>query len=449
MAPNYQTYKQAQEQQQGAQAQPTQAANPAAVAAQIAAQEAVRQGIASALGGGSGAPAAPSFWGAFSSGGGTAAASSGLPQTAAANAAYNAAAGVPGAATAEGLMGAGMGEQSAAGLGNWLSGGAATSSYVLPIISLLAANQGLNAYNKGDRKQTAMSGAVAGGTMGMTVGGPVGAAIGTVLGALTGLTGKTGKGMPQRQRDVIRAALKEKGVLDENWQFNRPNGGFFDLGKEKHMGPNQDQYTYNVWAPDDPMTARTSPAAAIVAANLAPGDRGQFENWNSMITNMATSGVTSYDQVRENIKAFLRQMGATPESTAASLKQMLDKGVINQQEFDTYNLHNASLLSTGKPLYTNEQAFAPLETPAATGTPQTGAAAFPGSVATSTPAPATTQAAAQVPRTETTPSKADAVNGVVNALSSLTSPAQRIQQNVQSRATTPTFMSNFLNKIRG
>jgi hypothetical protein len=445
MAPNYQTYKQAQEQQQGAQ-QPTQTANPLAAAA---AQEATRQGINAALGGGAGAPAAPSFLGAFTSGGGTAAASTGLPQTAAANAAYNAAAGVPGAATTEGLIGAGMGEQSAAGLGNWLSGGAATSSYVLPIISLLAANQGLNAYNKGDRKQTAMSGAVAGGTMGMTVGGPVGAAIGTVLGALTGLTGKTGKGMPQRQRDVIRAALKEKGVLDENWQFNRPNGGFFDLGKEKHMGPNQDQYTYNVWSPQDPMTVRTIPLAAIAAANLAPGDRGQFENWNSMITNMATSGVQSYDQVRDNIRAFLRQMGATPESTAASLKQMLDKGVINQQEFDVYQAHNASLLSTAKPYYTNEQAAAPLEAPAATGTTPAGAATPATSPAASTPAATTTQGTTQVPRTETTPSRADAVNGVVNALSSLTSPAQRIQQNVQSRATTPTFMSNFLNKIRG
>lgn len=254
-------------------------------------------------------------------------------------------------AAIQGLAGAG---NLASATGAVASGAAAgtTGAYVIPGLNILAG--GYSGYKTAEalgdmaagakRTRTgvvggATSGAAIGagvGTMilpgaGTAIGAGIGATVGAITGAIGSLTGsKKNKG--QMQRDAIRGALQERGLLDEKWQGTLANGTKADFGQD---GSKLNTKAMNQLRIDNPNAFESTQQLgdALAASYGFVGDkarsiarlyvRGALSNANDD-SNVAVS----------NMQHFAKQQGINLDLIKGNLDQALSQNRITQGEYN-------------------------------------------------------------------------------------------------------------------
>lgn len=181
----------------------------------------------------------------------------------------------------------------------------------------------------------AMGGAASGAAIGSAILPGVGTAVGAAVGALAGTLGAkfgSGKGKGQVQRDAVRGALQEQGVLDDNFQGTLADGTVADFGKdgsvlktsamEKMAESNPTAYESTVQLSD-----------ALVSAYGFLGDKNR--SLGRMFVRGALSNAGDDPNIAmQNMKHFAAQQGITFDLMKSNLDQGLAEGRIEQPEYD-------------------------------------------------------------------------------------------------------------------
>jgi len=235
---------------------------------------------------------------------------------------------------ASGLAGAAAQQMAGEALGGYLLPGVniATGLYggykTAEALSDMAA--GKQRYRAG-----AMGGAGAGAAIGTAVLPGIGTAVGAAVGALAGTLGAkfgSGKGKGQVQRDAVRGALQEQGVLDENFQGTLADGTITDFGKDgsilktssmqKMQETNPTAYEPTVQLSD-----------ALVSAYGFLGDKNR--SLGRMFVRGALSNAADDPAVAAaNMRHFAAQQGITYDLMKSNLDQGLAEGRIEQPEYN-------------------------------------------------------------------------------------------------------------------
>ena len=252
--------------------------------------------------------------------------------------------------------------QGLAGAGNLAAAtGAASGAYVVPGLNILAGAYGgyQTAEAMGDmaagakRTRTGIIGGTASGagigagigTMilpgaGTAIGAGIGAAVGAVAGAVGSLTGSS-KGKGQMQRDAIRGALQERGILDENFQGTLADGSVTDFGQD---GSKLNTKAMNKLRSENPNAFEQAQQLgdAMAASYGFMGDKARS------LARLYVRGALSNAQddpntAIANMQHFAKQQGITPDILQTNLNQALEQNRISQGEYDR-------LLSAGQQL---------------------------------------------------------------------------------------------------
>jgi hypothetical protein len=129
----------------------------------------------------------------------------------------------------------------------------------------------------------------------------------------------TGKSDAQLNRDDFRGFLKEKGVVDDNYEITLANGSKFNIGLDgKTKYTNTDgKTTRNAWDVDF-----SNPLAKMAVNKIDPIIRSMYANppkgvnpeqYTGMLVNAVTSGAKNEQDVMANINAITNkgQLGRT------------------------------------------------------------------------------------------------------------------------------------------
>jgi len=129
----------------------------------------------------------------------------------------------------------------------------------------------------------------------------------------------SGKSDAQLNRDDFRGFLKEKGVVDDNYEITLANGSKFNIGLDgKTKYTNTDgKTTRNAWDVD-----LSNPLAKIAVNKIDPIIRSMYANppkgvnpeqYTGMLVNAVTSGAKNEQEVMANINAITNkgQLGRT------------------------------------------------------------------------------------------------------------------------------------------
>lgn len=209
-------------------------------------------------------------------------------------------------------------------------------SYLATGMTWLAGAQGLydiaKNWGKSSPAQGAMSGMAAGAAIGSVipgVGTVIGAAVGTVVGGLVGFI-RSGKHKDQLARDQVRGALKDAGIIDENYGIRLADGSTFDIGKDG--GPKAELGGRRPYEVDfnNPLAGYAVSWMNPAISLLTGGDPKLTSDFVGYFANAATSNAKSLDDVRANVNVILAQLGLSDEALAGGIQDQVTKGVINQ-----------------------------------------------------------------------------------------------------------------------
>lgn len=262
-------------------------------------------------------------------------------------------------AAIQGLAGAG---NLAAATGAVATGTAAgtTGAYVIPGLNILAgAYSGYQtAEAMGDMAPGAKrtrTGVIGGASSGAAIGAGIdilsggttlglGTAIGTAVGAVAGAVGSltgSSKGKGQMQRDAIRGALQERGILDDKFQGTLADGSVTDFGQD---GSKLNTKAMNKLRSENPNAfEQTQQLGDAMAASYGfMGDKARS------LARLYVRGALSNAQddpntAIANMQHFAKQQGITPDILQTNLNQALEQNRISQGEYDR-------LLSAGQQL---------------------------------------------------------------------------------------------------
>lgn len=172
----------------------------------------------------------------------------------------------------------------------------------------------------------------------------LGTAIGTVVGAIAGAVGSltgSSKGKGQMQRDAIRGALQERGILDDKFQGTLADGSVTDFGQD---GSKLNTKAMNKLRSENPNAfEQTQQLGDAMAASYGfMGDKARS------LARLYVRGALSNAQddpnaAIANMQHFAKQQGITPEIMQNSLNEALQDNRISQGEYDR-------LLSAGQQL---------------------------------------------------------------------------------------------------
>lgn len=172
----------------------------------------------------------------------------------------------------------------------------------------------------------------------------VGTAVGAAVGALAGLTAAkfgSSKGKGQVQRDAIRSALQEQGILDENFQGTLADGSVTDFGQD---GSKLNTKAMNKLRSENPNAFEQAQQLgdAMAASYGFMGDKARS------LARLYVRGALSNAQddpntAIANMQHFAKQQGITPDILQTNLSQALEQNRISQGEYDR-------LLSAGQQL---------------------------------------------------------------------------------------------------
>lgn len=189
-----------------------------------------------------------------------------------------------------------------------------------------------------NRRRDPVGGAMAGAQMGGQVAGIYGAAVGAVMGFMIGLAGDD---KVTAQTKAMMQGLKET-PLGEDLTVQTVNGPI-SLGK--YYG----KINPDTWEFKDPVShlavSWTGPLAYMMTGNKQMGWR-----LNMLFANgLYVQG--DPDKTRSNVLSLYKQMGVKPAQVQAALNEMVDKGIISKEQFDSMS----NVLGTLKPGGWNEQ----------------------------------------------------------------------------------------------
>jgi hypothetical protein len=263
-----------------------------------------------------------------------------------------------------GLAGAG---NLAAATGAVATGTAAgtTGAYVIPGLNILAGAYGgyQTAEAMGDMAAgakrtrtgviggtTAGAGIGAGiGTMilpgpGTAIGAGIGAAVGAVAGAVGSLTGSS-KGKGQMQRDAIRGALQERGLLDDKFQGTLADGTLTDFGQD---GSKLNTKAMNKLQSANPNAFEPTQQLgdAIAASYGFVGDKARSLG-RLYVRGALSNAQDDPNTAIANMQHFAKQQGITPELLQTNLTQALEQNRITQGEFNRLSSAAQQLVSGG------------------------------------------------------------------------------------------------------
>lgn len=235
---------------------------------------------------------------------------------------------------ASGLVGAAAEQMAGEALGGYLLPGVniATGLYggykTAEALSDMAA--GKQRYRAG-----AMGGAGAGAAIGTAVLPGIGTAVGAAVGALAGTLGAkfgSGKGKGQVQRDAVRGALQEQGILNEDFQGTLADGTMTDFGKD---GSILKTSAMQKMAENNPTAYEPTVqlSDALVSAYGFLGDKNR--SLGRMFVRGALSNAGDDPNIAmQNMKHFAAQQGITFDLIKGNLDQGLSEGRIEQPEYD-------------------------------------------------------------------------------------------------------------------
>lgn len=169
----------------------------------------------------------------------------------------------------------------------------------------------------------------------------------------------TGKDQDQVDRDRVRTGLNRLGIMNDNYEFEMPDGQFYYAGKDGNTPE------YQVQNPDRPLTGRVIGAAQVMAAIMLgePGKRA--DDLTGQLTNMALSNATTYEQAMDNLmfqfNKFIAGSGLTPQAARDEIASWVNEGLIDQQAAEAYLAAHNSFLEGNPWQFTNEAANAPLQ----------------------------------------------------------------------------------------
>ena len=169
----------------------------------------------------------------------------------------------------------------------------------------------------------------------------------------------SGKPKEQQHRDTVRTGLKKIGILNDNYEFEMPDGTRYYTGNDGSTPQ------YQIQNADKPLTGRVVGAAQVIAG-LMLGEPGKSaEDLTGELTNMALSNATTYEQAMGNLmfqfEKFVQASGLTPQAARDEINSWVKEGKIDQQVADAYLVAHESFLEGNPWQFTNEQAIAPLE----------------------------------------------------------------------------------------
>lgn len=135
----------------------------------------------------------------------------------------------------------------------------------------------------------------------------------------------SGKGPDQQARDQVRKTLQEKGVIDENFQIENPDGSKFNIGKD---GKNQ---AYNV--------DLTKKDAGAVVGLLNPAGflvSNGNKKLNSDFTGYFANAALSSDDKLQAVRNIYQKLGITKDSAIAKINAAQVQGTLSKEEAAAY-----------------------------------------------------------------------------------------------------------------
>lgn len=192
------------------------------------------------------------------------------------------------------------------------------------------------------------------------------------LAAAGGLAGMvtSGKHKDQYARDEVRAAMKEKGIIDENYGLELYDGTKFNIGLDGGARPEYSfsggRRPYEVNA-ENQFSGQAVGWANPLAYILTGGDRKLSTDYAGYFANASMSNAQTIEGVRANMLKFMENMKLTPEMATQQIDQLLSAGKISEQEAAAFR-NGLGTLIAGDPKQYVMQSVAEMEqsTPAPT-----------------------------------------------------------------------------------
>lgn len=153
----------------------------------------------------------------------------------------------------------------------------------------------------------------------------------------------SGKGKDQRQRDSLRAAAIDTGLINDQYQANLGGGRLGDIGKEElNNGGKAYAIDFN-----NPLASELVALVDPISEAFAQGDDKKRSDFTGLLVNqILQSGVTSVEEGRQALLNVLQNFRINPQELRAGFEQLRNSGAITQ---DRYNVQSANLgrLTTG------------------------------------------------------------------------------------------------------
>lgn len=162
--------------------------------------------------------------------------------------------------------------------------------------------------------------------------GPIGMAVGAVAGGLLGFI-SAGKHKDQLQRDAVRDALQNSGIIDSRWTIGLADGSRYDIGKDGRPSAefgNRRPYELDL---ADPLVRDVIGLVNPFVAVLVGGDKKLQSDFTGYFVNAALSNAGGdIEKARSNVLAIFGQMKIAPEEVVSGLGQLAAAGSLTREE---------------------------------------------------------------------------------------------------------------------
>jgi len=199
-----------------------------------------------------------------------------------------------------------------------VSGAASLLGKAVPYLGLIEGGFGMFK-NFGDRDPVngASNGMAIGASIGSifpVVGTAIGSAVGAVAGALLGSV-QSGKHGDQKQRDTVRAALLDAGVIDKNYTLPLADGSRYDIGKDggkraEFGGLRPYEIDFN-----RPFAHEATAMGVEIAKLFSNGNQKIESDFAGYFANAAMSNATSLEHVKANMESIKGAFGIAATKT--------------------------------------------------------------------------------------------------------------------------------------
>lgn len=159
-----------------------------------------------------------------------------------------------------------------------------------------------------------------------------------------------GKDQDQVKRDGIRAALKQAGIIDENYGLDLQDGSKYDIGADGHaMLQSSDGSQRHAYDVDfkNPLAHQSVGWANPLAIILGGGDKKVESDFAGYLTNAWGSKAKSLEDVRANAMTTFKKFNMSTDQAKEILKGIRDSGKMSKEEYDAA-VYGLATLTSGK-----------------------------------------------------------------------------------------------------